>query len=339
MLNQKNIELVKESFLKDLIIVTGAPASGKSILAPIVSSLERTENFKMDILLEYIGIMHYLGKLPSDVLRFLFRNTVDFMLYDNMIGRNLNFRFGDETSIFNTNDPEKYFDRLLAERGEFVINEIEEIRPLLVLALSNAFWHVKDWFEAFPFLKMIQIRRHPTDIVYSWYNHRYGEGVKSSKSAKNVSVTYGSETYNSKINQVALIRVGNNIVPYYALGWENDYIKMCEMDRVIYMIDTINKHYYKALESLSDKEYNNLLFLTFDETVVDTNLTLDKICQFLNTSKTNYTSHVLERERCPRILQKNTRDNKFDKIKELASKKGFNLFKSMHHNYYNWGNR
>ena len=162
--------------------------------------------------------------------------------------------------------------------------------------------------------------------------------IFSLKSTKNVTLTHGSETYNSKINQVALIRSNKNIVPYYALGWENDYIKMCEMDRVIYMIDTINKQYHKALKSLSDKEYDNLLFLSFDETVVDTNVTIDKICQFLNTSKTNYTSHVLERERCPRILQNNTRDNKFDKIKELSSKKGFNLFKSMHNYYYNWGN-
>ena len=326
-------ELVKESFLKDLIMVTGAPCSGKSLLSPIVSSLERTENFKMSILLEHLGTMNYLNKLADDVLVFLFRYVVDFMLYDNMIGRDLNFRFGDETSIFNTNNPEKYFDRLLAERGEFVIDEIEKDRPLLVLALSDALWHVKGWFTAFPFLKMIHIRRPPTDIVYSWYNHRYGEEVKSKK---NATLTHGSETYNSIINQVALIRSkNNNIVPYYALGWENDYIKMCEMDRVIYMINTINNYYDKALESLSDKEYNNLLFLSFDETVVGTDITIDKICQFLNTSKTNYTSHVLERERCPRILQKNTRDNKFDKIKELASKKGFNLFKSMHHNYYN----
>ena len=65
------------------------------------------------------------------------------MLYDNMVGRDLNFRFGDETSIFNTNDPEKYFDRLLSDRGEFIIDDIEKIRPLMILALSDGFWHAK----------------------------------------------------------------------------------------------------------------------------------------------------------------------------------------------------
>ena len=103
------IELIKESFLKDLVVVTGAPAAGKSMLAPIVGSLERTVNFRMSSVLEHIGTMNHLGKLPDDVLVFLYRYIVDFMLYDNMIGRDLNFRFGDETSIFNTNNPEKYW--------------------------------------------------------------------------------------------------------------------------------------------------------------------------------------------------------------------------------------
>ena len=244
-------ELVKESFLKDLIMVTGAPASGKSLFSPIVSSLEKTENFKMSILLEHLGTMNYLNKLADDVLVFMFRYVVDFMLYDNMIGRDLNFRFGDETSIFNTNDPELYFDRLLAERGAFIVDEIKMKRPLLVLGLTDALWHGKRWFEAFPFLKIIHTRRHPVDIVYSWYNHRFGEEVKLSKSSKNNYITYGSEDYNSSINQVVLIRRNNKIIPYYASGWEDEYINMCSMDRVIHMINTINKNYSKTLNSLS----------------------------------------------------------------------------------------
>ena len=38
--NHVDVKLVKETFLKDLVVVTGSPASGKSLLAPIVGSLE-----------------------------------------------------------------------------------------------------------------------------------------------------------------------------------------------------------------------------------------------------------------------------------------------------------
>jgi len=259
------------------------------------------------------------------------------MLYDNMIGRELNFRFGDETSLFNTGEPEKYFDRLLSERGELIIDEIDRTRPLLVLALSDALCHIRGWFDAFPFLKMIHIRRHPIDIVYSWYNHRYGEEVKSSKSNKNVSLTYGSETYNSKINQVLLTRFENSIIPYYAFSWGNDYIKMNEMDRVIFMIDTINNNYNSAVKTLSKKETKNILFITFDDTVVNTKNTLDKICDFLNTSRSTYTSLVLEREECPRLIQESERLNKLDKIKELSSVKGFDQLNKMEKDYKSLG--
>lgn len=335
-MNKKNedLELVKETFLKDLVIVTGSPASGKSMLAPIVASLERAENFIMSVLLEHLGTLNYLGKLPDDVLVFLFRYTVDFMLYDNMIGRNMNFRFGDETSIFNTGNPEKYFERLLAERGEFVADEIEEKRPLLVLALSDALWHAKRWFESFPFLKMVYVSRHPVDTVYSWYNHRYGEEVRLTPSATNsTGVTHGSETYNSKISQVLMIRANNQVVPYYALGLEEKYMELSEMDRVIYMIKGIRTNYAKALSSLSEKEHERIIFLTFDETVANTESVLNKVCSFLNTDRTPYTSIVLERENCPRILSEDARKNKLDKIKEIATNQAFCSLMSMVYDY------
>jgi len=328
----KNIEsfsFTKESFLKDLVVVTGAPTSGKSMLAPIIGSLRRAENFKMSILLEHLGTLNYLKKIPDDALTFLLRYTVDFMLYDNMIGRNLNFRFQDETSIWNSAEPQQYFDRLLSDRGEFVIEKIDKERPLLVLTLSDAFWHAKRWFEAFPFMKMIYIGRHPVDMIYSWNNHRYGGTVKKKRQGQGARLTYGSETYNSKINQVVLTRVNASIVPYYALQWANNYDDLTEMDRIIYMIECIRTYYAKTLTSLTDQERQQVLFLSFDETVTKTDATVKKICSFLDTERTSYTSEVLKREKCPRIFSEDDRKNKLDKIKELATDQAFCLLMKM----------
>lgn len=328
-----DFELVKESFLKDVVIVTGCPTAGKSVLAPIVASLARAENFQMSILLEHLCTLNHLDKLSDDVLTFLLRYIVDFMQYDNMIGRDLNFRFTDETSIWNTPDPRKYFDRLLSERGDFIVDEINKKRPLLVVALSDAFWHAKKWFNAYPILKMVYIGRHPIDTVYSWYNHRYGEEVSLSSRGKSGDITYGSETYNSRINQVLLTRVNDHVVPYYALDWEDRYSELPEMDRVIYMIKTIRDNYTKSFASLSDKEREGVLFLTFDETVTITDQVVAKICSFLNTERTFYTSVVLERENCPRILSEDSRKSKFDKIKVLATEEAFSSLMSMVENY------
>lgn len=334
-MNNKNegLKLVKETFLKDLVIVTGSPCSGKSLLSPIVGSLERTEHFKMSILLEHLGTLNHLGKLSDDVLTFLFRNTVDFMLYDNMIGREMNFRFGDETSLFNTNNPEKYLDRLLTERGEFIVGEMEEKRPLLILALSDAFWHAKRWFEAFPFLKMVHIDRHPVDVVYSWYNHRYGEEARETSTAKSGEITRGSETYNSKIGQVLLVQAHNRLIPYYALGLEARYQNLSEMERVVYMVECIRTHYAKAFKALSEKERERVLFVTFDESVINTASVVTKICSFLDTDRTPYTSVVLERENCPRVLSGDDRKRKCDKIKEFAGDDAFRVLTAMVNEY------
>ena len=109
------------------------------------------------------------------------------------------------------------------------------------------------------------------------------------------------------------------------------------MDRVIHMINTINKNYSKTLNSLSKKERRNVLFLTHDETVVKTETTLKKICSFLKTNETKYTSVILEQEQCPRVLKKSVRNKKLDKIKELASDECFSLLNSMVKDYRSWG--
>ncbi|HLF18613.1 MAG TPA: hypothetical protein VI749_06965 [Candidatus Omnitrophota bacterium] len=329
----KELKLVKETFLKDLVIVTGAPTSGKSMLAPIVGSLERAEHFKMSILLEHLGTLNHLGKLSDEVLVFLLRYIVDFKLYDNMIGREMNMRFVDETSIFNTDDPLKYLDRFLSERGGLIVDDIETKRPLLVLALSDALWHAKSWFEAFPFLKIVFIDRHPVDMVYSWFNHHYGEEVRSTARADKKGITHGSETYDSKICQVVLTQVNGSVVPYYAADWAAKYNSLSEMGRVIYMIEGIRKHYNKALKSLSQKGRERVLRVTFDETVTNTHEVLSQICSFLETEPTPYTPTVLEREKCPRDFSEDERKEKLDEVKALASEEAFNSMTSMVKDY------
>ena len=76
------------------------------------------------------------------------RYNIDFALYDKMIGRNINFRFEDETSIWNTPDPSIYFKRLNSDRGDIVIDKIKNERPIHVVDIHNCLWFSQLWFNA-----------------------------------------------------------------------------------------------------------------------------------------------------------------------------------------------
>ena len=92
----------------------------------------------------------------------------------------------------------------------------------------NALWHAKIYFEAFPDVKIINITRHPVDIIFSWYKKGYG-----------------SNYYSKKVNTITLIKKNNKEFPYYANGWEEEYDGLSNINRIIKMIYVIsNNHFF-----------------------------------------------------------------------------------------------
>ncbi len=51
-------KIIRQNFIKNLVLITGLSRSGKTMLAPIISSLERTEHVAMNYLMEQIPMMH-----------------------------------------------------------------------------------------------------------------------------------------------------------------------------------------------------------------------------------------------------------------------------------------
>lgn len=309
-------KLFRKPFLKNLVIVTGLTSSGKSMLAPIVSSFKHSEKIMFNFPLEQYPMLNYVGKMAEDTAIYLIRYTIDFMFYDNMIGRNANFRFSDETSIWNTSNPCEYFKRLFADEGNAVLDEIKKKNPLVVLAMHNALWHSKVYFQAFPSLKMLHCKRHPIDIVHRW--HEKG---------------FGSSYYSKLRNGSLTIKWKNKIIPYYAFGWEEEYVGLSEMDSIIHMIHNILLNHKRTYDSLLKKDWKHIMVVPFEKMVARPKPYLKKICSFLNTEETLYTPIVLNKENIPRDIQEESRRDKLNEIKKLASHDSFNLLMKMTENY------
>ena len=200
------VELQLKSPPNNLVAVTGISRSGKSMLAPIVSSLNRSENLQTDYTLEQYPDLNHLGLMSEHIAIYLMRYMVNFKIYDNQIGRNSNFRFTDWTSIWNTPDPRQYLRRLIKDEGDSVLENIKEENQINVYMFHNVLWHAKIFFKAFPDIKIIHIDRHPIDIVYSWYKRSYGD-----------------KFYDKERSALTLIENGGNGIPYYAQSWLDEY--------------------------------------------------------------------------------------------------------------------
>ena len=63
-------------------------------------------------MLENIFQLTYLKKINIETSTFLIKTFCDLLLYDQMIGRNVNFRPSDYTSIWNTKKCKRIFTKI-----------------------------------------------------------------------------------------------------------------------------------------------------------------------------------------------------------------------------------
>jgi hypothetical protein len=74
--------------------------------------MEDVEMFHMESLLETFPFLRDCDMLSSEGQIYLLQYAVNMLSYNRSIGRNMNVRPFDETSILNANNPQGYLERL-----------------------------------------------------------------------------------------------------------------------------------------------------------------------------------------------------------------------------------
>ncbi len=317
----------KKKNLTQVVFVSGATRSGKIILSRIISSLKRSENIRVDHLTEQLPIMNRLGELTDEACNTLLRYSIHFMLYDNYIGRNSNFKTTDFTSIWNTPEPEKFLERIYSNNHEYgdsvdgdrAIERIKKEKIIFNMMIHYELMHVDIFLNAFPKSLFFNMVRNPIDLIYSWKKKGYSDNFLSNPR-----------------NATLLFKYRKNLVPYYAHGIEEKFINSNSIDRLIYMTKNsldVSILKYNSLDNIQKKRVRNI---QFDSLVTNPSKYVKNICKLLSTDKTNYTDEILHEEKCPRTIKKIERKNKMNYIKNNASKSAFKALEEMLEQYHNF---
>ena len=297
------IKLYKECFFKNVAVVTGTSCSGKSMVAPIVSSLSNVEHVRKLLVVDQIFHLANLRKINKETAIFLVRHYLDKSFYEQLIGRNINFRVEDETSIFTAKNTEELINRILIKRGEHIITKHIKNKTIFCLDTRDGIMLYDYWTKVSKGFKFINIYRNPIDTVASWEKHGVGKIEKV------------------RFNEVVLFKNKKNIFPHYYLDKHKDYPKNNSIDRVIDMVMYCQEKEYKNFKKY--KKNNNCIFIEFEDFAENTSLNIEKICKFLKTKKSKSTKEIMIRENCPRKINPNLYKEKFKKIKFYASRKKF----------------
>lgn len=274
----------EHTLLHKLIIVDGVGRCGKSVVLDLMSSFSRVEKKEFNSFLEYIGLAYKYNKISSDMAIAILKTEMDTELYHCMIGRYLNTRLSDDTSVYKYHSPSKYLKRSLEEDGPLVYQKVLDEKPIC-LCWSHDLIHKSDIiFEAYGnCLEWIYVNRRPVDIIYEW-------------DQKNYSVRMAQDPTEMQY----CIKFKNTTVPEIALGWEEEFLSISPKERTFKMIYTYFKLNYEAL--YQKKNYNNLHVVNFEDLVTKPNQELNKFCDITGSSLSPLTAQILKQLDCPRIL-------------------------------------
>lgn len=304
----------KEQLLHNLLLVDGVGRSGKVMLAEILTCLERVQKQEYHEFLEYIPLAYKYGKIEKDMAVSILRTQMDTELYNGMIGRKINARPTDYTSIYKYHSPEVYLERQVLMDGPIVSERVKEENPIYMCWCHDLIQKSEVVFEAFEDkAKIVYINRRPIDIIYEWNQKGFGDRV----GADPTEMQY-------------LVEHEGSVVPELAIGWEDEYLAMNPFERVVKMIHTSFKRNY---ESLVCADKNRVMIVDFENLVTEPMLVIDVLSEFLDSRPKSMMKNVLERENCPRILDEEVFSNRKNEIMNLISKDNVRYLNELEYYY------
>lgn len=303
------MNLFKNKIINDTIFIDGLSRSGKFYLGKLISKIVGLEYFLSNSEAERIAMINSAGILSDDDASALFALSINESIYSMSIGRNINMKIADGSSINNSFEKEVYIERLKSSlTGHSAIKKIKDENRASVFVFHQSLNSIKMIDKAIPDLKIINIRRHPIDLVYSWLQRGWGK-------------RYG----NDALSFEPTFQGKNGVVPYYAKDWADEYLSCSQYDRVVKSIIKLTKNESKVIENrphdICCVYYDNLILHSLDE--------MSKICVFLNRQPHSSMEETLNLEkRDTELLQK--RQLKLDYIKHgLSDQHSFKILKEL----------
>jgi hypothetical protein len=293
----------KVSLVKNIALIDGFVRSGKFLLARIVSGLKDIEFFQYIHVLEQLPYIYRLGGITEDAAISLLKSAVDLHVNDVCLGRHFNLRHDDGSSIFKAPDFNKYLMRAFKKyEGEEIVEILQSKEREFLFLTHNALPNINILFKAYPDMKMINLLRHPVDLVYSWFLKGYGTPDNSVL---------------QKINPD--IRGLSCSVPWFVYKWKEEYDSINGIERIIKSIDVLTEMSKGTYGALSQEHKKKVLFVRYEDLVKDTHRTIKLICNFLNTEESEDMAQILAREKCPNHLPEQTRIKRTQEISERAT--------------------
>ena len=304
--------LKRPLFFQEILFFDSIGRAGKFLLAKIAAHFERVDYFQYQSAVEHIPILWHLGCLSSTDAQAFLQLNVELASYDRVVGRSLNTRASDSSCVGNAPTKERYFKRAVSSDGLAAAQSFlkKGRRPSFVT--HELIPHAKLLFDAIPRLKIINIQRHPAEIIYSWHRKEWGR-------------RFGRDPLS--YIPVAQDKQGKP-VPWWAVSWSADYQKRSVMEREALGVLTLVQMEREGFARLSNSGKKCILFVGYDAVISNPKPEIKKIGAFLKSSPLSSMTSALRKEGCYRAIDIQERRKKYQAIiKEIDASLKYRLEK------------
>ena len=308
-----NIKLISSN----IIFIGGVTRSGKGFLCPIASSFKNFEMFFMSSIAENISYVDKLKRINTKYSRFLIKLIFNEIIYNLNIGRNLNQRKSDYTSISKFKDPKIYQDRMKGIEGDRVVKRIAKEKNNYPVMFHDPLINPEILLNSFPNSKIIFVDRHPVELIDEWIKKKYSGGI-----------------YENPRNVILTIKYKDKNFPYWChrkldkiYKAKNYYIK------TVYSLSELIYKQKKNFSNLNKKLKKRVFQVKFDQLVQNTNLEIKKITKFLNCKTSKSTKKTILQQKGNRKINLNNREKRKKEIIKLLDKETVKLFNQLEKSY------
>jgi hypothetical protein len=307
----------RETYANRCVLIDGMYRQAKTLHAPIICSFEDCEMWEILTSVDTYPALSYLKIVSNEVATSMIEREVDMKSYYKLIGRNVNFRKNDSSSIWRHANPEMYIDRANSNIEYQALYDLinEKTKNCFVYVTHDVMTNPIVFFGAIPNVCVLWSRRHPVYVAHSWLVKNWGD--RHGKDPIALALTFSVDQ--------------GEPVPWHAVEWVDEWNSINPTERIVRSYE-----YLMTLEKKNYSKYKKKYSITpvfFEHSVIDKNRYLEKLELITGKKPSNDTAKICEREMVPRVLDKGDFKEKLKNLRSKISKKYINILDDISEEY------
>lgn len=292
----------RKTLYNDCLVIDGVTRTGKFMLARILGGFAGTEPVQYSFLHETLVYMLKLGRIDEATARVLFETDVSERTYEAMVGRRLNTRRSDGSSVYAMEQSTEILARAENEDEGYLQERFEKENRLPMLVTHELLSSLQSFRAMSADAKIIHIVRDPITLMNSW--QRRGWGTRFGIDPKAFTLA---------------IQTDKGPVPWFVASWQKNYHDYSEMDRIaesIFCVFDWAKAEYLKLDEAARKK---ILVLSFENLIANPEPALRAIESFIQRDRLPGIGKVLECEKIPRDVSPDSEAEIHKQVREQVS--------------------